>query len=121
MEKEQKRALLESVLFISGTPLNLKDLQRITEFSTGEISFLINELIAEYRNRRGGILLVEVAEGFQMVSNPEYSHWIKKLKATTPQKLSIAALETLFPLWLTDSPSQRQSLNNSGGSTLTVL
>jgi segregation and condensation protein B len=95
MEKERKRALLESILFISGTPLNLKDLQKITEFSTGEISFLINELMAEYRNRKGGILIVEVAEGYQMVSNPEYSQWIKKLKATTPQKLSIAALETL--------------------------
>ena len=95
MEKEQKRALLESILFISGAPVNLKDLQKITEFSTGEISFLINELMAEYRNRKGGIFLVEVAEGYQMVSNSEYSHWIKKLKATTPQKLSIAALETL--------------------------
>ncbi|VAX26707.1 Segregation and condensation protein B [hydrothermal vent metagenome] len=95
MEKEQKRALLESILFISGTPVNLKDLQKITEFSTGEISFLINELMAEYRNRKGGILLVEVAEGYQMVSNPDYSYWVKKIKATTPQKLSIAALETL--------------------------
>ncbi len=95
MEKEQKKALLESILFISGTPLNLKDLQKITEFSTGEISFLLNELMAEYRDRKGGILLVEVAGGYQMVSNPEYSHWVKKLKATTPQKLSIAALETL--------------------------
>ncbi|VAX31292.1 hypothetical protein MNBD_NITROSPIRAE03-791, partial [hydrothermal vent metagenome] len=52
MEKEQKRALLESILFISGAPVNLKDLQKITEFSTGEISFLLNELMAEYRNRK---------------------------------------------------------------------
>jgi len=95
MEKEQKKALLESILFISGTPLNLKDLKKITEFSTGEIGFLINELMAEYRDRKGGILLVEVAEGYQMVSNPEYAPWIKKLKSATPQKLSTAALETL--------------------------
>ncbi|NOZ24514.1 MAG: SMC-Scp complex subunit ScpB [Nitrospirae bacterium] len=95
MDKEQKKALLESILFISGSPMSLKDLKRVTELPSGEIGFLINELMAEYRARKGGIMLVEVAGGYQMVSNPEYAPWIRKLRSAAPQKLSLAALETL--------------------------
>jgi len=95
MDRKRKKALLESILFISGDPVDLKDLRRITELPAGEIGFLMNELMAEYRDRNGGIILVEVAGGYQLVSNPEYAPWIKKLKSVSPQKLSLAALETL--------------------------
>lgn len=95
MENEEKKALLESVLFVSGTSLSTKELQRITELSSGEITFLLSELMAEYRNRGRGIQIVEVAEGYQMVSNPAYSGWIRRLKTNLPLKLSMAALETL--------------------------
>ncbi len=86
---------MESILFVSGAPISLGDLQKITGFSTGETEFLMKELTADYRDRRGGILIVEVAGGYQMVSNPEHSRWIRKMKTSTPSKLSMAALEAL--------------------------
>ncbi len=95
MERERKKALLEAILFVSGHPVTLKDLRKATGFSTGEIGFLMKELAAEYRERRGGILLAEVAEGFQLVSNPEFSVQLRKLSAVPAQRLSMAALETL--------------------------
>jgi segregation and condensation protein B len=95
MEKEQKKALMESLLFVSGTSLGVKDLQKITELPSGEIEYIMNELMADYRDRDGGVHIAEVAEGYQMVSNSEYSPWIKRIKASTPQRLSMAALETL--------------------------
>ena len=42
-----------------------------------------------------GFFLVEVAQGYQFRSKPEYGEWIRKLKKITPTKLSRAALETL--------------------------
>ncbi|MGW8273058.1 MAG: SMC-Scp complex subunit ScpB, partial [Thermodesulfovibrionales bacterium] len=55
-----------------------------------------HDLIQEYGARRAGILLVEVANGFQMVTNPDYAEWIKRLRKTSASaKLSQAALETL--------------------------
>ncbi len=95
MEKVNKKAVLEALLFISGDPLTLKEIQKITGFPKGELQFLINELIGDYRERQGGILVAEVADGYQMVSNPEYSEWVRKVKESTPQRLSMAALETL--------------------------
>jgi segregation and condensation protein B len=95
MEKVNKKAVLEALLFISGDPLTLKEIQKITGFPKGELQFLINELIGDYRERQGGILVAEVADGYQMVSNPEYSEWVRKVKESAPQRLSMAALETL--------------------------
>ncbi len=92
---DNKKALLESILFVSGTPLTVKELQKITDMASGDITYLMQELMADYRDREGGVLILEVAEGYQMVSNPQFSGWIRKIRESTPQKLSMAALETL--------------------------
>ncbi len=96
MEDLDKKSLIEALLFISGEPLDPKDIRKITDFSDEEISMSLNELIDEYRSRNGGFLIAEIAEGYQIVTNPEFAPWIRKLKSTTTTaKLSIAALETL--------------------------
>lgn len=96
MKDLNKKSLIEALLFISGEPVSVTDLRKITEFSEEEITVVLNDLVQSYKSRNGGYLLTEVAEGYQFVSNPEYAPWIRKLKkTTTTAKLSIAALETL--------------------------
>ncbi len=95
MDNQKKKAILEALIFVSGTPIGIKELQKATSFASGEIEFLVNELIADYRQRKSGIEIVEVAEGYQMVTRAEFSEYIKRLKSTTPPKLSVAAMETL--------------------------
>jgi segregation and condensation protein B len=52
-------------------------------------------LRADY-NRPGGLQIVEVAGGFQIVTRPELHEWVRKLfHERTTQKLSVPALETL--------------------------
>jgi segregation and condensation protein B len=95
MERDEKKALLEAILFISGEPVTLKDLQKITGLPSGETEYLIRELMAFHRDRKGGILIMEVAEGFQMVTAPEYAPYLRKIKETAPTRLTGAALEAL--------------------------
>jgi segregation and condensation protein B len=96
MQDLDKKSLIEALLFISGEPLVPKDIKKITDFSEEDISTSLNELVDEYRSRNGGFIVTEIAEGYQMVTNPEYAPWIRKLKSTTTSaKLSLAALETL--------------------------
>ncbi|GBE00371.1 hypothetical protein BMS3Abin07_02422 [bacterium BMS3Abin07] len=96
MTNLNKKALIEALLFVSGEPVGIKDINRVTELSEDEISPALHELVEEYRERNGGCLIVEVAEGFRFVSNPEYASWIRKLKkSTTSSRLSMAALESL--------------------------
>jgi len=96
MENTEKKHLLEALIFISGDPVSAKDLSKLTEIPEQDITALLREIMSEYNNRRGGLLIAEVANGYQMVTNPDFSPWIKKLRKTTASsKLSQAALETL--------------------------
>jgi segregation and condensation protein B len=96
MESINKKYLIESLLFIAGEPIGVKDLAKLTGFPEDEISAILKELAEEYSRRGGGFLMTEVANGFQMVSNPAFASWIKKLRKTAgSSKLSLAALETL--------------------------
>jgi segregation and condensation protein B len=96
MQNDEKKSLLESLLFISGDALGVSELAKITSLPQEEVVEALGSLAEDYRRRKGGVMIVEIAEGWQMVSNPVYSYWIKKLgKTKSAGRLSIAALETL--------------------------
>ena len=95
MEDRENRSLLEALLFLSGEPLTTSALKAITDLDEPEIQRLINELVAEYRSRDGGVHIAEIASGYQMVTNSHYAPWVKKLAGSESTRLSLAALETL--------------------------
>lgn len=96
MEDFQKKALLETLLFVAGEPATSGSISKATEFQEPEIKRLLNDLIFEYKERNSGLMIVEIAEGYQMVTNPDYSLWVKRFRHTSQSgKLSQPALETL--------------------------
>lgn len=96
MEIHEKKSLIEALLFISGEPCTLSALKNTAEMPEAEIKQLINDLITEYKEQNRGLLIAEIANGYQMITNPHYALWIKKFKKTTSlNKLSMPALETL--------------------------
>jgi segregation and condensation protein B len=96
MEDREKRAVLEVILFLSGEPVAISTIKDVFELPEPEIKRIMDELILKYREQNGGLLIVEIANGYQMVTNPEYSEWVKKFKgAQLSTKLSMPALETL--------------------------
>ncbi len=96
MEAHQKKAILEAILFVAGEPVPVKRLQEVTGFSSGEIINLMAELIKDYRDRQGGIQIVEVAEGYQMVTTAISGQYLQRFIAENRKvRLSDAALETL--------------------------
>ncbi len=96
MEDNEAKAIIESILFMSGETMTLDSLRTIIEVDKYNTERLIRELINEYTLRNGGLLILEVAEGFQMATSPACSPWIRKLLATSvPKKLSQSSLETM--------------------------
>ena len=96
LETKEKKSLIEALLFVSGEPLSLAELKNVTELPESDIKPLLDEMIVEYKDREGGLLIQEIANGYQMVTNPQNAQWIKKYKSTSPSgKLSMPALETL--------------------------
>jgi segregation and condensation protein B len=88
--------IIESLLFVTEEPLSIEQINQVLSLpDTKMIRQTLNELIAEYEERRGAFTLHEVAGGYQFRSRPDYVPWIKRLLQPKPSRLSKAALETL--------------------------
>ena len=96
MEMNDKKSLVESLLFVSGEPVTLQSLKNVVEIPEAELKQLADELISDYQEKDGGIRIIEIAGGYQMVASPHSISWVRKMMNTsTPSKLSLPALETL--------------------------
>jgi len=83
-------------LFFSGEPATVSSLKAVTDIDEPEIKRIMDDLISDYRSRDGGILITEIANGYQMVTNIRYAPWLRKLRGTRgSSKLSMPALEAL--------------------------
>jgi segregation and condensation protein B len=97
LEDQQLKSALEALLFVSGNPLSMDKLKGIFDEATaGQIDMQLAVLRQEYDDRNAGIMLAEVAGGYQLATRPEHFGWIRKFKAVkVSTKLSKPALETL--------------------------
>ena len=90
------KAILEALIFASPEPLTPKAIGRILEAELKEdIQAALEELKRDY-DRPGGLQLVEVAGGYQIVTRQDLHEWVRRLfHERTTQRLSVQALETL--------------------------
>jgi segregation and condensation protein B len=90
------KAIIEALIFASPEPVTLKALAKLLDTEPKEdIVAAIDALKQDY-DRPGGLQIVEVAGGYQIVTRPELHEWVRRLfHERTTQKLSVAALETL--------------------------
>lgn len=97
MSDDNKKAVIEALLFSSEKPLTLDLLKDVLGgLDTKEIRSIIENLKNEYEALGRGIRLAEVAGGFQMITATEFSVFLKKLfRQRKAEKLSKPALETL--------------------------
>ena len=91
------KAIIEALIYASPDPLTPKTLFKVLESEPREdVQASLDELLRDYADGRGGLQLVEVAGGYQIVTRPELSEWVRRLfHERKTQKLSLAALETL--------------------------
>ncbi len=97
MENRQLKSAIESLLFIAGNPISLDRLKGIFEDAASEeIEAQLDALGQEYDTRGSGIMLAEVAGGYQLATRPENAVWIRRFRSVkVSSKLSKPALETL--------------------------
>ena len=90
------KAILEALIFASPEPLTPKAIHKILDNQPKEdIQAALADLKRDYE-RPGGLQLVEVAGGYQIVTRPDLHEWVRRLfHERTTQKLSVQALETL--------------------------
>jgi segregation and condensation protein B len=95
-ELSDLKAIIEALIFASPEPISTKGIAKLLEPETPEdVAAAVEALRADY-DRPGGLQLVEVAGGFQIVTRPELHEWVRRLfHDHTTKKLSVSALETL--------------------------
>jgi segregation and condensation protein B len=96
MEDFQKKAALEALLFVAGESVTAAALSKTLELPESEVKKMLDEVMSAYRERESGIGVVEIAGGYQMVTNSDCALWVKRFKNVShANKLSQPALETL--------------------------
>jgi segregation and condensation protein B len=87
-------AAVESLLFASPEPLSIERICGVLEVSPEDATDALGQLTnGAYENR--GLVVLRVAGGYQMCTNPDFAHYIGRLLAAPPSRLSRAAMETL--------------------------
>ncbi len=96
MDETDIKPILETLVFISGTPIRLETLIEILpEFDRETILKGIAEIQSDLAGEEKGVELVEVAGGYQFRTKPRWGEWVNRLKRVKAVKLSRSALETL--------------------------
>lgn len=94
--KKTIKSAIESMMFVWGKPLHIKEIAEIFNVDKKEIYDYCKELQDEYEQEGRGIVIREVNKSFQFVTRKENLDYIERL--CTPvkhRKLSQSALEVL--------------------------
>jgi segregation and condensation protein B len=94
---EYLKGAVESLLFISDKPIEIDQIKEALEtFEAAEIRQTIKVLQDEYAEHARGMSIIEIAGGFQMLTNPQYAEYVRNFfKTRVKEKLSRPALEAL--------------------------
>ncbi len=94
---DEVKRIVEALLFAVQEPISVRKISEIVEGTEAkEIREVIQQLREEYDTNDMVFQIEEIANGFQLLSRPEYHEWISKIrKKSGESKLSQQALETL--------------------------
>ncbi len=92
--KVSKTDIIEAILFAAETPMSIEKIAHILELSE-EQAMAELEMLREEKSHIGGLQIIEVSGGWQMLTKPELAPFVFKLREAPRQKLSRAAFEVL--------------------------
>lgn len=89
-------SIIEALIFVAEEPLPVKAIAEVLDEERAWVGVAVEELAREFNERNGGLMMREVAGGWQIATRPEYHEHVRTyLKSRPTAKLSLAALETL--------------------------
>lgn len=97
MTDDYMKSIIEALLFISEKPVMLDQIKEVLGTVGGaEIKKNIKVLMDEYAQNRRGMIVMEIAGGYQMLSSPTCVSYVRNFfKTRVKEKLSRPALEAL--------------------------
>lgn len=91
------KRVIEALLFASGRPLTIPEFRKVLKnIKPSDIERFVRELKEEYEKEERSFRIIDVAEGYEISTEPRYAPWIMKLELQKRVKQATqAALETL--------------------------
>ncbi len=85
--------MIECLLFVAGEPMSVRDLAKTTESEPDAVQTALRLLRDRYAP--SGLQIVEIANGFQMATRPQFAASVGRLLAPHANRLTRPSLETL--------------------------
>lgn len=96
MNNEKIPYAIEGILFAAGEPVKTAKLAAVLEIETEAVEEAIKLLKYDYDTNQRGFMIIDIDEGYQICSRPEYYNYIQViLGEQRRQALSNAAMEAL--------------------------
>ena len=96
MEINQKKSIIEAILFAAGRPVKKSEMVLALEITEEDIENLVQKMQEEYCEDNRGIELIKIEDSYQLCTKKElYEYIYPVLDKRNKPNLSNAALETL--------------------------
>jgi segregation and condensation protein B len=95
LSADRVRTVVETLLFLAEKPLATEEIRLATGIEVERIEKALDKLSGHYREGPCGIVLHEVAGGWQFRTSPDNSDFARRYLKVKPQRLTRAALESL--------------------------
>ncbi|MFN4216990.1 MAG: SMC-Scp complex subunit ScpB [Brevinematales bacterium] len=94
--RQELCGLVEAILFVHGKAFEKQELASVLDLSLEDLEKLIEEMNGHYKENKRGLVIIPVAGGYQLVTNPNYYQEMSELFGKRNEnKLPQSALETL--------------------------
>ncbi len=94
--KENIKYAIEGILFAAGEPVKAAKLAAVLDCGVKDVENAVGELKEEYERDKRGFNIIDISEGYQICSRPEYYTYIQEILGEQRlQPLSNAAMEAL--------------------------
>lgn len=96
MNKQNYKAIIESILFTMGESVELSKIAEAIELDKDQAKCLLDEMVKDYASAKRGITIMELDGSYQMCTKPEmYEYLIRIAKQPKQRVLTDVLLETL--------------------------
>ena len=96
MNNDKITYAIEGILFAAGEPVKTAKLAAVLEIETSAVEEAVRLLRYEYDTQERGLMIIDIDDGYQICSRPEYYNYIQIiLGEQRRQALSNAAMEAL--------------------------
>ena len=86
---------LEAVLFTAGEPISVAEIAELLQIEKPQVWELLGGLNKAYEAENRGLMVREIAGGFQLVTKPQHYELLAQLETNREVKLTNAGMETL--------------------------